>query len=616
MTHSTQKSEHRAVNLPVAAKGMDNAVFRDLVELLNCVIVILRPDRSVAYLNAFAEQFTGHSAADVANRDLLELLIPESARSEVERRFEGALAGNEVSEIEHLLVTKRGPVRWVLSSFRPIRDDRDQPAVLLMAQDVTVHRHAERELRQRTHDLGERVKELNCLFGLSKLVEDPEMDVGGICAGLVEILPQGWQYPKDTCARVVFRGKQYCTDNFQVTEWKQSQRIEVYEQPLGSIEIYYLEEKRSAHEGPFLVEERRLLNALAERMGRIAEREQIEAELRREKDFAESLIETAPTIVLVLDPEGHILRINHYMEELTGYALGEVQGENWLDAFVPSAAHDRMGRLAGPPRMQTAEQIGPIRTKNGLEREVEWYTKTLTDADGEVVGVLAVGRDITQRRRLEKEIVDISTREQQRIGQDLHDGLGQELTGLGYLAQMLFCDLEQRDAPETETANQLADGVEKALDQTRTIARGLVPAEIDADGLLSSLEQLADQTEQRFGIACRFYCDTATLIDDTATAAQLFRIIREAVNNATKHARASRITIEAQNGSDSLVFSIRDDGVGLPTDPESSDGMGLRIMQYRAGVIGAVLSIGPADGGGTLVTCAIPRNADGNQRSE
>ena len=270
-----------------------------------------------------------------------------------------------------------------------------------------------------------------------------------------------------------------------------------------------------------------------------------------------------------------------------------MQGENWLDAFVPSAAHDRMGRLAGPPRMQTAEQIGPIRTKNGLEREVEWYTKTLTDADGEVVGVLAVGRDITQRRRLEKEIVDISTREQQRIGQDLHDGLGQELTGLGYLAQMLFCDLQQRDAPETETANQLADGVEKALDQTRTIARGLVPAEIDADGLLSSLEQLADQTEQRFGIACRFYCDTATLIDDTATAAQLFRIIREAVNNATKHARASRITIEAQNGSDSLVFSIRDDGVGLPTDSETSDGMGLRIMQYRAGVIGAVLSIGP-----------------------
>ena len=144
----------------------------------------------------------------------------------------------------------------------------------------------------------------------------------------------------------------------------------------------------------------------------------------------------------------------------------------------------------------------------------------------------------------------------------------------------------------------------------------MVPAEIDADGLLSSLEQLAAQTEQRFGIACRFYCDTPTLIDDTATAAQLFRIIREAVNNATKHARASRITIEAQNGSDSLVFSIRDNGVGLPADSESSDGMGLRIMQYRAGVIGAVLSIGAADGGGTLVTCAIPRNEDGNLRSE
>jgi PAS domain S-box-containing protein len=610
MTDSTQKPESRVFELPSATRAADDSVFRELVELLNCVIVILRPDRSVAYLNPFAEQFTGHSAPDVADTDLLELLIPESARSEVERRFQSALAGNEVSEIEHLLVTKRGPVRWVLSSFRSIHDSGGQPAVLLMSQDVTVHRHAERELRQRTHDLGERVKELNCLFGLSKLVEDPELDVDGICAGLVEILPQGWQYPQDTCARVVFQGRVYRTDNFRVTQWKQTCSIEVYEQRLGAIEIFYLEEKRSAHEGPFLVEERRLLNALAERMGRIAEREQIEAELRREKDFAESLVQTAPAIVLVLDPEGHILRINRYMEEFSGYELREVQGENWLSTFVPNAAHERMRHLADPSQMQLTELIGPVRTKNGLEREVEWYTKTLMDAEEDVVGVLAVGRDITQRRRLEKEIVDISTREQQRIGQDLHDGLGQELTGLGYMAQMLYCDLQQRDAPETETANQLADGVEKALEQTRTIARGLVPVEIDADGLLNSLEQLADQTEQRFGIACRFYCDTPTLIDDTATAAQLFRIVREAVNNATKHARASRITIEAQNGSDSLVFSIRDDGVGMPTTQESSDGMGLRIMQHRADVIGAALSVGPADGGGTLVTCTIPRSGD------
>lgn len=584
-------------------------MFRELVELLNCVVVILRPDRTVAYLNAFAEQFTGHLADDIAGRDLLELLIPESTRGEVERRFKAALAGEEVSEIEHLLVTKRGPVRWVLSSFRPIRDNTGSPAVLLMSQDVTVHRHAERELRQRTHDLGERIKELNCLFGLSKLVEDPAMNVAGICEGLVEILPPSWQYPNQTCARVVFQGKEYRTYNFHQTRWRQSACIDVYGRSAGTIEVYYLEEKPEAYEGPFLAEERRLLNALAERMGRIAEREQIEAELRREKDFAESLVETAPAIVLVLDPEGHILRINRYMEEFAEYTLREVQGENWLDTFVPKTAHERMRRLAGPLAMETAELIGPVRAKNGLEREVEWYTKTLTDAAGEVVGVLAVGRDITQRRRLEKEIVDISTREQQRIGQELHDGLGQELTGLGYLAQMLYCDLEQRGAPETETANQLADGVEKALEQARTIARGLVPVEIDADGLLNSLGQLAAQTEKRFGIACRLYCDVPALIDDTATAAQLFRIVREAVNNATKHARASRITIEAQNGSDAIVFSVRDDGLGIPLDAELSDGMGLRIMQHRAGVIGAVLSVGPAQGGGTLVTCTIQRSS-------
>ena len=614
MPSPTQGHEPHACRLPDTNVRSDDCMFRQLVELLNCVVVILRRDRSVAYANAFAEQFTGHAATEIAGRDALELLIPESARPEVERRFHAALGGNDVSEIEHLLVTRRGPVRWVLSSFRPISDQEGKPAVLLMSQDVTVHRHAERELRRRTHDLGERIKELNCLFGLSKLVEDPDMDVDRICAGLVEILPPSWQYPEHTCARVVFRGKEYRTYNYQQTRWRQTARIEVCGLPAGLIEVDYLEEKPEAHEGPFLVEERRLLNALAERMGRIAEREQIEDELRREKDFAESLIETAPAIVLVLDPEGHILRINRYMEEFSGYALADVQGEKWLDTFVPPAAHQRMSGLTDTSQLRTTELIGPVRTRAGDEREVEWYTKTLTDPEGELVGFLAVGRDITLRRRLEKEIVDISTREQQRIGQELHDGLGQELTGLGYLAQMLFCDLQQRNAPETETANQLADGVEKALEQTRTIARGLVPVEIDADGLLNSLEQLAEQTERRFGITCRVFCDTPTLIDDTATAAQLFRIVREAVNNATKHAQASRITIEAQNGSDSLVFTIRDDGIGMPLNTESSHGMGLRIMQHRAGVIGAVLSFGPAEEGGTLVTCTIPRN--GNSRSD
>jgi signal transduction histidine kinase len=228
--------------------------------------------------------------------------------------------------------------------------------------------------------------------------------------------------------------------------------------------------------------------------------------------------------------------------------------------------------------------------------------RRLLDALAEQLGRVA------ERRKLEKEISEISTREQRRIGQELHDGLGQELTGLGYLAETLYCDLQESGAPEAETANRLAAGIEHALDQARSIAKGLVPVEIEAQGLVSALRQLASATQQRRGVACRFCCNEPVPVGDTATATQIFRIVQEAINNAAKHARARRITVELKTDDCRTVFEVRDDGVGMPDDPEPTSGMGLRIMRYRAGVIGATLSIRPADSGGTLVSCALPRS--------
>jgi PAS domain S-box-containing protein len=594
---------------PTKLGGPEEAVFRDLVDAAACMMVVLRPDGTVAYWNAFAEELTGYAAGEVTGSSFFELFLPESTRGEMRSQFARVLAGAPRSEIECPLVARRAPVRWIVCSLRALGDYRGESAVLLTAQDITVHKHTERKLRRRTHDLGERVKELNCLFGLSKLDEEPDIGLEGILQGLVDILPPGWQYPKETCARIVFQGKEYRTYNFNETRWKQAAPIVVRGDPAGMIEVYYLEEKPAAYEGPFLAEERRLLDALAQRLGRIAERIKGEQELRRERDFAESLIETAPAIVLVLDEEGRIVRINPYMEEISGYHLKDVKGKDWFKTFLPKRLRRRLHGLfvKALSQKQRAGVVGPIVTKDGREREIEWHDKLLQDAGGNVVGLLAIGQDITDRRRLEKEIVSISTREQQRIGQELHDGLGQELTGLGYLAETLYCDLRQGKAAEAQTANRLADGVERALEQARTIAKGLVPVEIDADGLVAALEQLASQTEHRCRVRCRCHCSEPAPVGDTATATQLFRIIQEAINNAVKHARAKQITVEVRTDAGQITFQVRDDGVGLPAEPEQTAGMGLRIMHHRAGVIGATLNVRPADGGGTLVTCVLPR---------
>jgi PAS domain S-box-containing protein len=594
----------------VTGTSGSEVVFRNLVEAARCMIVILRPDATIAYFNAFAGELTGYAPGKVLGEDYFELFVPKAVRPRVEEHFQRALSGTSSGDIEHPLLAKGAPIRWVVSSFRSFGDDRGKPTVLLTAQDMTLHKHTEETLQHRRHDLGERIKELNCLFGLSKLVEEPGIDLEGILQGAVEILPPGWQYPKETCGRVVFENAEFRTYNFKATEWKQSAPIVVYGEVVGAIEVYYLEEKPQSYEGPFLVEERRLLNALAEQLGRVAERIKAEGELRRERDFAESLIETAPAIVLLLDADGRIVRINPYMEEISGHRLEDVRGRDWFSTFLPTRNQDRLRRafLRTAGEKQRGGDVEPIVVKDGREREIEWYDTRLEDGAGNPIGLLAIGQDITERIELEKEISEISTREQQRIGQELHDGLGQELTGLGYLAETLFCDLQNRGSADAETANKLARGIEHALDQASTIAKGLVPAEIEAAGLVSAMKQLAADTEHRYGISCRVVCSEPAPVEDTATAAQLFRIVQEAVNNAAKHARAEHIAIELKTDDSQITFEVRDDGVGIPKDLEHTTGMGLRIMNHRADVIGANVSVGPASGGGTLVTCSLARS--------
>jgi PAS domain S-box-containing protein len=464
------------------AGPLADAVFQDLVEAARCMLVILRADCTIAYFNAFAEELTGYSGAEVLRKNYLDTFVPATVRGEVDEHFRRAISGMSRGEIEHPLSAKGDSLRWVVCSLQCLDDYPGEGSLLLTAQDVTVHKRTKDMLQHRTHDLGERIKELNCLFGLSKLVEDPGIDLDGILQGLVDILPPGWQYPEATCGRIVFENREFRTYNFKETRWKQAAPIMVHGRVAGTIEVYYLEEKPAMHEGPFLVEERRLINALAEQLGRIAD-----------------------------------------------------------------------------------------------------------------------------RRKLEKEIAEISTREQQRIGQELHDGLGQELTGLGYLAETLLCDLRDRNAAEANTADQLARGIERALEQARTIAKGLVPVEIDAEGLVPSLEQLVANTQLRCGVNCRFLCRQPIPIEDTTTAAQLFRIVQEAINNAAKHAEATEIAVELKVDDAEVAFLVRDDGVGIPADLEQATGMGLRIMHHRAAAIGAALNVRAAQRGGTVVTCSLPR---------
>jgi signal transduction histidine kinase len=213
-----------------------------------------------------------------------------------------------------------------------------------------------------------------------------------------------------------------------------------------------------------------------------------------------------------------------------------------------------------------------------------------------------------ERERLERAISEASEAERRRLGQDLHDGLGQHLTGVAFLCKVLEQKLERRSVPETADASAIAGLIAEAIQRTREIARGLLPVDPGPGGLSLALQRLAEQVQSQTKVDCELKSDAALHISDPAIATHLYRIAQEAVNNAVKHARAGRIEIRLGCDNEAGLMTIRDDGVGFEGIAKSDSGRGLQIMKHRAHTIGGVLQVLSGPSGGTVVTCTFPIN--------
>jgi signal transduction histidine kinase len=218
-------------------------------------------------------------------------------------------------------------------------------------------------------------------------------------------------------------------------------------------------------------------------------------------------------------------------------------------------------------------------------------------------------REMSQRQRLEEEILKVSEREQRRIGHDLHDGLCQHLTATALAGQVLAGKLRRRDLPEATDARKVVSLVEEGINLARGFARGLYPVEMEAEGLMAAFQQLADNITRSTRTQCVFECDPPVLIHDDAAATHLYRIAQEAVLNALRHGKPTRIGINLQETTNRIKLSVEDDGTGLPDPPQPAAGLGIRIMAYRAAMIHGIFAIEPAPTGGTIVTVSFPKSA-------
>ncbi len=331
-----------------------------------------------------------------------------------------------------------------------------------------------------------------------------------------------------------------------------------------------------------------------------------EAALHKEFAFTSAVLDTCGALIVVLDPAGRIIRFNRAAEKVTGRRLGDVRGRSFFELFLPPeelpTVRNVFARLvAGEPFIEHAHAI---RAASGEHRLITWSSTGLSfaGANGAVDHVVTTGIDVTESRQLENEVLQVSERERRRIGQDLHDGLGQHLTGIEFMSEVLAQRLavgrtrELRDA--AARAAEINRHVREAIAQARSLARGLAPIVLESEGLIAALSQLAANTEQMFQVKCTFQADPAANIADHRIAIHLYRIAQEAISNAIRHGKSKRIVVCLQGSPERTVLLIKDHGRGLPPDvattsagPADRRGLGLRIMKYRAGIIGGSLLI-------------------------
>jgi PAS domain S-box-containing protein len=340
----------------------------------------------------------------------------------------------------------------------------------------------------------------------------------------------------------------------------------------------------------------------------VTERKHAEERLRASEARMHAILNTAIDVIITMDIHGTIQSVNPASARMFGHEATEMVGQN-VRLLMPSPyreEHDgylRQFLQTGNKHIIGASQELYARRKDGSIFPMH-LTVSEVEERKRFTGML---RDMSEYKRLEREVVEAASKEQQRIGQDLHDSMAQELAALNLLAETLAESLGTDPANATKLLHSMQQGLRRSQQGLRAVLRGLLPVAVESNGLMAALIELADRTCKEGRVTCTFDCPEPVAVADNLTATHLYLIAQEAVNNAVKHGKPRSIRI-GLHANPQLVPRVRCDGLGMPTRPEATGGLGPRIMRDRAAIIGAHLTFEPAEPTGTVVTCRLLSN--------
>jgi len=417
--------------------------FRELADLLPQTIFELDMLGNFTFANRQAFESSGYTPEDIARGlNALQLFIPED-RDRVGENMKRRLSGEEFGATEYTELRKDGSTFPVLVYSVPVIREDKSVGLRGIIIDITERKQAEEAVQKHAHDLGKRVKELDCLYGASRLMAELDRPADKVFREVVGFIPRSWQYPDIACARITFRGQQFKTDNFKETAWRQSADVMVFGEKAGSVEVRYLREKPNVDEGPFLKEERGLIDALAREIGKFIEHQRMEEEIRKHRDHLEEVVaertaELAKTneelqvevterkrvekkiqqqnefLSSVLDSLTHpfyVIDANDYTVKLANQAakIGDLS-ENLTchriiyNSHKPCRGADHVCPLNEVKKTKKPAVVEHIHSdKDGNTRNVEIHGYPIFDSEGNVIQMIEYCLDITERKQMEEE---------------------------------------------------------------------------------------------------------------------------------------------------------------------------------------------------------------------
>lgn len=344
----------------------------------------------------------------------------------------------------------------------------------------------------------------------------------------------------------------------------------------------------------------------------IGELKKIEQKLEENKARAQTILETTVDGIITTDSEGRILDFNQSASCMFGYSEEEVKGQN-VNMLIPEPQNTSDNYVKRYSETEEKRAIGYRREMVGQRKDGSTFPLELSVSEIEWEGdrlFTGVINDISERRRLEREILRISEEERRNLGQDLHDGLGQMLTGIYLISKNLAKKLESNGIQGANEVQEIADLIKEADEYAKALAHGLVHVDFKKEGFDTSLEQLAQQVEKLFDVQCTINNEQDINIHNNMQGMHLYRIVQESISNAVKHGQARNIAIDLKKENGSLLLSVKDDGIGFTESQKKKKkkGMGINIMRYRASILSGRIEIFETEDQQTKVVCTIPYN--------